>query len=91
MTESWPEYPTNTCPKCAHEQIDLDGFGFITCEACGYCTHPSFSGEQCEFCGAPDYPWCEACGEPETVYQTKCDRKDCPREVRLPPNGKAAP
>lgn len=49
---------TVRCPKCGDEQPDLDGFGFLICDACGYCTHPSSSapiGEQlrCDHCGEP--------------------------------------
>lgn len=45
------------CPKCGDEQPDMDGFGFLICDACGYCTHPSASakvGEPllCDHCAA---------------------------------------
>lgn len=42
------------CPKCHAVQEDHDGLGVLYCEACGYCTHASASGEPmtCDFCGA---------------------------------------
>lgn len=45
------------CPACGLEQEDWDGFGVLTCDACGYCTHPSSTGTdepgvyQCDCCG----------------------------------------
>lgn len=39
------------CPSCGAEQEDLDGFGVIHCEACGYCVHPSSTGGVCDICG----------------------------------------
>lgn len=42
------------CPRCGTEQVDLDGFGFINCERCHYCTHPSFTGERCDVCGTEE-------------------------------------
>jgi ribosomal protein L37AE/L43A len=40
------------CPKCGAEQEDLDGFGVLYCEACGFCTHASVNGDICGLCGA---------------------------------------
>lgn len=39
------------CPKCGAAQEDLDGFGVVACSACGYCTHPSRTGDICGICG----------------------------------------
>lgn len=39
-----------TCPKCGAEEEDFDGFGFLYCEACGYCTHASIDGDVCGLC-----------------------------------------
>lgn len=44
------EYPTLTCPQCGDTQTDMDGFGFLACDVCGYCTHPSLTGGICEIC-----------------------------------------
>lgn len=44
------------CPKCNAEQEDCDGFGVVFCERCGYCTHSSITGDECDFCGAIDDP-----------------------------------
>lgn len=40
------------CPQCGAEQEDHDGFGVVYCEACGYCTHPSLTGNICDLCQA---------------------------------------
>ena len=40
------------CPKCGIGQDDHDGFGFVFCEACRYCTHASVTGSTCDFCGS---------------------------------------
>jgi hypothetical protein len=66
-----------TCPNCQFEMIDADGFGFVHCERCKLCTHPSRSGPPggpmvCTICGDvaadPDEPTviecCEWCGKP---------------------------
>lgn len=45
------EVPTAECPKCHAEQADLDGFGVLYCEACGYCLHPAVADGKCELCG----------------------------------------
>lgn len=49
-------YPTTSCPKCGHEEEDMDGFGFLgPCPSCGYCTHPNSTMEGdkwiCGVCG----------------------------------------
>jgi len=44
-------YPTVVCPKCSNETTDYDGFGFVACAKCGYCTHPSSSDGVCGICG----------------------------------------
>jgi ribosomal protein L37AE/L43A len=38
------------CPQCGTEQEDLDGFGFLYCDRCGYCTHSSVDGVTCSMC-----------------------------------------
>lgn len=43
--------PTRECPKCGDAQPDLDGFGTLHCEHCGYCKHASITDSVCEFCG----------------------------------------
>ena len=55
------EQPTLTCPRCGVEQEDFDGFGFMACEACHYCTHPSRDGNSlgymiCGICGDAEPP-----------------------------------
>lgn len=50
LTASQNELIVN-CPKCGKEQIDQDGFGCLYCHHCGYCTHPSIDGEECNLCG----------------------------------------
>ena len=48
------DYPIVRCPKCSAEQIDMDGFGVLACELCGYCTHPCAEGDPliCQICNA---------------------------------------
>lgn len=43
--------PTARCPKCGHEQVDLDGFGVLHCDACRYCAHPMRTDGVCQICG----------------------------------------
>lgn len=52
LERSHAEYPAATRPECHHEQTDYDGFGLLYCEHCGYCTHPSQSGDPmtCDLC-----------------------------------------
>ena len=49
------DYPTSECPKCGAAQTDLDGFGVVRCDKCGYCAHPSETGIpggwKCDICG----------------------------------------
>ena len=62
LTESlagdpFSEMPTVACPKCGVEYEDMDGFGVLHCPSCGYCTHPSATGDGkggyvCDLCGA---------------------------------------
>ena len=33
------------CPACGARHKDLDGFGFLYCDICGECTHPSADGD----------------------------------------------
>jgi hypothetical protein len=44
-------YPVVACPQCGAERKDLDGFGVLHCDACGYCQHPSVNGTTCGLCG----------------------------------------
>lgn len=48
------EMPTIVCPQCGDTQHDFDGFGFVHCKACGFCTHPSRDGGVCGICGDDD-------------------------------------
>lgn len=51
------DYPTVQCPQCKAEHADMDGFGFLICGECGYCTHPTSSLHD-------DGKWyCGLCGE----------------------------
>jgi hypothetical protein len=43
--------PMSDCPNCGQSQIDMDGFGVLRCESCGYCAHPSRTGNVCDICG----------------------------------------
>lgn len=43
--------PVVFCPVCLTEQVDADGFGVLHCAQCGYCTHPSITGDICGICG----------------------------------------
>jgi hypothetical protein len=48
------------CPQCGTVEEDFDGFGFIKCENCGYCTHPNATFE--------DGKWiCGICGEEKVI------------------------
>jgi ribosomal protein L37AE/L43A len=55
--EELDEYPTVVCPNCDREQPDMDGFGFLFCEHCGHCKHPSKSIADgkwiCDLCNCP--------------------------------------
>jgi hypothetical protein len=52
--ECGDEYPWIECPRCHDSTKDMDGFGFLACDKCGYCTHPCSSGDPltCGICGA---------------------------------------
>jgi len=39
------------CPKCGENQIDNDGLGFILCDKCNHCIHPSLYNGSCGICG----------------------------------------
>lgn len=41
----------STCPKCGALVEDLDGFGVLAHDACGYCSCPSIDGDTCSICG----------------------------------------
>lgn len=34
----------SVCPSCGTEVEDLDGFGVLAHDECGYCSHPSMTG-----------------------------------------------
>lgn len=44
--------PTATCPRCKAEVVDMDGFGVLIHDDCGYCSHPSITGDTCDSCNA---------------------------------------
>jgi hypothetical protein len=54
-----------SCPQCGEGQQDLDGFGVLHCERCGYCTHASQHGDGtgfiCDICGKR-ISTCRVCG-----------------------------
>ena len=62
------EWPVVACPRCGAGQEDLDGFGVIRCEACGYCRHPSYEGGVCTISGAA---WEDPEVTPEQAEQIK--------------------
>lgn len=39
------------CPKCGKPVEDLDGFGVLIHDECGYCSHPDVYGDVCRACG----------------------------------------
>jgi len=46
------------CPVCGTQQEDMDGFGFIACQICGYCIHPNWTKDEtgvwrCGICSKP--------------------------------------
>jgi ribosomal protein L37AE/L43A len=44
------DLPIVRCPSCGTTSTDLDGFGLQFCARCGYCKHPSLTGETCDLC-----------------------------------------
>lgn len=44
------DVPTRECPRCGDSQRDLDGFGALYCQKCGFCTHASITAGVCDFC-----------------------------------------
>jgi hypothetical protein len=50
------EYPTMECPRCGDVTEDLDGFGPLICDRCGWCSHPSSTGDVCDACGHSAIP-----------------------------------
>jgi hypothetical protein len=50
-SNSEDDWPQVECPRCGAEQEDMDGFGVIYCESCGYCRHASATGGKCDICG----------------------------------------
>lgn len=51
------------CPQCGAEQEDCDGFGVLSCEACGWCSHASIDGDVCGLCGQRQLPFQNDGGE----------------------------
>jgi hypothetical protein len=52
------DLPRLDCPMCgADNGADLDGFGCMWCLRCGWCRHPSLTGDFCDMCGIS--PRCE--------------------------------
>jgi hypothetical protein len=43
--------PLVACPSCGDVQVDLDGFGVMKCDVCGFCRHPDISSGKCNCCG----------------------------------------
>jgi hypothetical protein len=39
------DVPRVRCPKCGAEVLDFDGFGFVACPECEFCTHPSSTAD----------------------------------------------
>ena len=54
MTDEDDAIETTECPKCGHEMPDDDGFGFVYCDNCQHCAHPSYEGGVCTICGEDD-------------------------------------
>lgn len=46
--------PQSQCPQCGTWQDDYDGVGVVYCENCLYCSHPSWTGDQCDVCGCTE-------------------------------------
>lgn len=46
------EATSSICPKCGGSVEDLDGFGVLIHDPCGYCSHPDSYGGHCRHCGA---------------------------------------
>lgn len=45
------ETPQAQCPSCGAWVDDLDGFGVLVHDGCGYCSHPDIYGDTCTACG----------------------------------------
>lgn len=43
--------PETKCPRCGRWIEDMDGFGVVRHESCGYCSHISIDGGVCGLCG----------------------------------------
>lgn len=48
--------PISVCPKCGALVEDLDGFGVLAHDECGYCSHFDVYGNACRVCGATQFP-----------------------------------
>ena len=49
-----PPVPMMQCPQCEEWMEDMDGYGCLAHDACGYCSHPSITGDTCDICGIAD-------------------------------------
>lgn len=45
------DVPEAACPQCKDELPDLDSFGVLYHQACGFCRHASIDDGRCNFCG----------------------------------------
>ncbi len=52
MNDDEDDINESCCPQCGAWVVDLDGFGVLRHEACGWCAHPSVTGGLCGLCGA---------------------------------------
>lgn len=52
LTPATCDYPIVGCPSCSAQQEDMDGFGVLHCDVCGYCAHPQSTNGKCTICGA---------------------------------------
>lgn len=50
--DDMPPIPLMQCPQCGAVMEDLDGFGVLAHNTCGFCTHPCITDDACDICGA---------------------------------------
>lgn len=46
--------PQSQCPQCGTWHDDYDGVGVVYCDNCLYCSHPAWTGDQCDVCGCTE-------------------------------------